>query len=146
SPVAGRFALARYPVGPIGKSLVYGGSHTFALTQRGAANPEATELLRFLTAPEQQLDEARRGSVPVRASVMQAIQAEAPAEELARWQTLEAAIEGVVIPPKFARYPEVEEVLWRTVQAAMTGDIAIDAALAQMTEQIREIVAGEHGG
>ena len=52
----------------------------------------------------------------------------------------------MVIPPKFACYPEVEEVLWRTVQAAMTGDVAIDAALAQMTEQIREIVAGEHGG
>ena len=146
SPVAGRFALARYPVGPVGQSLVYGGSHTFALTQRGAANPEAVALLRFLTAPEQQLGEARQGSVPVRTSVMQAIQAEAPAAELARWQTLAAAIDGVVIPPKFACYPEVEEVLWRTVQAAMTGDVAIDAALAQMTEQIREIVAGEHGG
>lgn len=146
SPVAGRFALARYPVGPTGKSLVYGGSHTFALTKRGAADADAIALLRFLTAPEQQLGEARRGSVPVRSSVMKWIQAEAPADELARWQTLEAAIEGVVIPPKFARYPEVEEVLWRTVQAAMTGRLSIDAALEQMTEQIRVIVAGEHGG
>ncbi len=146
SPVAGRFALARYPAGPTGRSLVYGGSHTFALTKRGAADPDAVALLRFLTAPEQQLGEARRGSVPVRSSVMKWIQAEAPADELARWQTLEAAIEGVVIPPKFARYPEVEEVLWRTVQAAMTGRLSIDAALEQMTEQIRVIVAGEHGG
>lgn len=146
SPVAGRFALARYPVGPVGRSLVYGGSHTFALTQRGAANAEAVTLLRFLTAPEQQFDEARRGSVPVRASVMQRIQAEASGGELARWQTLEAAIEGVVIPPKFARYPQVEEVLWQTVQAAMMGKLSIDAALGQMTDQIRAIVAGEHGG
>lgn len=146
SPVAGRFALARYPVGPTGQSLVYGGSHTFALTKRGAVDPDAVALLRFLTAPEQQLGEARRGSVPVRTSVMKRVQAEAPAGELARWQTLEAAIEGVVIPPKFARYPEVEEVLWRTVQAAMTGRLSIDAALEQMTEQIRVIVAGEHGG
>ena len=37
SAVHDRFALARYPVGPIGKSLVYGGSHTFALTRQGAA-------------------------------------------------------------------------------------------------------------
>jgi len=146
SPVAGRFALARYPVGPTGQSLVYGGSHTFALTKRGAVDPDAVALLRFLTAPEQQLGEARRGSVPVRTSVMKRVQAEAPADELVRWQTLEAAIEGVVIPPKFARYPEVEEVLWRTVQAAMTGRLSIDAALEQMTEQIRVIVAGEHGG
>src|SRR5262249_6660674 len=70
SQVVDRFRVVPYPSGPSGKARAYGGSHTFALTQRGADNPEALELLRFLTAPEQQLAEARRGSVPVRASVM----------------------------------------------------------------------------
>ena len=144
SPVRDRFALARYPTGPSGKSLVYGGSHTFALTQRGAGSRDALALLGFLTAPEQQLLEARQGSVPVRASVMQAVQRDAAPVEKARWETLAAAIQHVVIPPKFGRYPLVEEVLWKTVQAAMTGAMTIDDALHKMTAQIREIVAGEH--
>ena len=41
SAVYDRFALARYPLGPIGQSLVYGGSHTFALTTQGAASADA---------------------------------------------------------------------------------------------------------
>ena len=103
---------------------------------------EALALLRFLTAPEQQWVEAQQGSVPVRTSVMRRIQAQAGPVAKARWHTaLEDAIGGVVIPPKFGRYPEVEEVLWKTVQAAITGRLAIDAALHRMTEQIGEIVA-----
>lgn len=144
SPVRDRFALARYPDGSSGKSLVYGGSHTFALTQRGAGSDEAVTLLSFMTEPEQQLLEARQGSVPVRTSVMHAVQRDAAPVEKARWETLAAAIQHVVIPPKFGRYPLVEEVLWKTVQAAMTGAMPIDDALHKMTAQIREIVAGEH--
>ncbi|HAJ34769.1 MAG TPA: ABC transporter substrate-binding protein [Chloroflexi bacterium] len=146
SPVRNRFALARYPVGPSGKSLVYGGSHTFALTRCGAENADALALLRFLTAPEQQLVEARQGAVPVRASVMQIVQQGAAPTEQQRWQTLADAITSVVIPPKFSRYPLVEEVLWKTVQAAMIGALSIDDALHKMTIQIADIVAGEHAG
>jgi multiple sugar transport system substrate-binding protein len=145
SAVHDRFALARYPAGPSGKSLVYGGSHAFALTSRGAESAGAPALLRFLTAAEQQWLEAQQGSVPVRTSVMRRVQAEAPPAEKARWHTLEDAIGGVVIPPKFGRYPEVEEVLWKTVQAAIVGQISIDAALQRMTRQIGEIVAQADG-
>jgi hypothetical protein len=72
---------------------------------------------------------------------MRRAQEEAAPVEKARWHTLEDAIGGVVIPPKFGRYPEVEEVLWRTVQAAITGEVSIDVALRRMTEQIGEIAA-----
>lgn len=145
SSVRDRFALALYPAGPAGKSLVYGGSHTFALTPRGADSDDAQALLRFLIAPEQQLLEAQQGSVPVRRSVMETVQQSASPVEKQRWEMLAAAIQHVVIPPKFARYPLVEEILWRTVQAAMTGKLTIDEALHVMTMQISEIVAGEHG-
>lgn len=141
SAVHARFALAPYPAGPTGKSLAYAGGHSFALTRRGAKNPQALELLRFLTAPEQQLAEARRGSVPVRASVMKQIQSEAQPAERARWEMLEQVLsDHLLIPPKFARYPLVEEVLWTTVQSAMTGTLGINEALRQMTFQIRAIV------
>ena len=141
SAVYDRFGLARYPTGPTGQSPVYGGGHTLALTRRGAQKPEALALLKFLTAPERQLLEARAGSVPVRATVMRQVQAEAQPADRARWHRLEAVIGAdIIIPPKFARYPEVEEILWKTVQAAMTGQISVDGALRQMTSQIRAIM------
>jgi len=71
------------------------------------------------------------------------MQHEADATNCARLGMLEAVIsEHILIPPKFARYPEVEEVLWRTVQHAIAGEIEIDNALRQMREQISEIVPG----
>jgi multiple sugar transport system substrate-binding protein len=137
------FAVCPYPTGPKGTSLAYGGSHTFALTKQGVSKPEAKDLLAFLTGAEQQLSEAQAGSVPVRRSVMAKIQAESSPKDRARWQALEQVIsEHTLIPPKFARYPEVEEVLWRTVQKAMTGALGVDEALKEMTGEISRIVKG----
>jgi multiple sugar transport system substrate-binding protein len=141
SAVHDRLGLSPYPVGPAGQSLAYGGGHTFALTRQGVNKPEALRLLLHLTAFDQQLGEARRGCVPVRRSVMKHIQGEADQANRARLALLEMVIaEHVLMPPKFARYPEVEEVLWRTVQRVFLGEMAIDEALKYMTEQISAIV------
>ena len=143
SAVHDRLGLSPYPSGPAGKSLAYGGGHTFALTKQGAQKAEGLRLLLYLTAPEQQMGEARQGCVPVRRSVMKQMQDEADKENRARLAMLEKVIaDHILIPPKFARYPEVEEVLWRTVQRAFLGEIEIDDALRHMTEQISAI-AGE---
>jgi len=141
SAVHNRLGLSTYPIGPAGKSLSYGGGHIFALTKTGVNKRAALELLLYLTAPEQQLREARQGCVPVRRSVMKQMQGEADEANRARLAMLEKVIaEHVLIPPKFARYPEVEEVLWRTVQKAFLGEIEIDEALERMTKGITEIV------
>src|SRR5205085_8081206 len=122
-------------------SLAYGGGHTFALTKQGVNKPESLKLLLYLTAFEQQLMEARQGCVPVRRSVMRQMQAEADSENHARLAMLEEVIaEHILIPPKFARYPEVEDVLWRTVQRAMIAELSVDAALTHMRGQISQIV------
>lgn len=148
SAVAGRFALARYPKGPVGRSRDYGGGHTFAMTIKGAQSKtveEVVALLRYLTRPEQQLLEARHGSVPVRQSVMREIQAEASLEEKVRWQILESVIqEDVLIPPKVAEYVIVEEVVWMTVQAAIVGKLTVEEALRKMKNQIRASLEGTH--
>jgi ABC-type glycerol-3-phosphate transport system substrate-binding protein len=103
--------------------------------------PEALRLLLYLTAFEQQLEEARKGCVPVRHSVMTQMQIEADETNRARLAMLAKVIaEHILIPPKFTRYPEVEEVLWRTVQKAFLGEIEIDDALERMTKKITEIV------
>jgi multiple sugar transport system substrate-binding protein len=141
SAVHDRLGLSPYPVGPAGKSLAYVGGHTFALTKQGAPKADALKLLLYLTATEQQLGEARQGCVPVRHSVMKQMQSEAGEANRARLAMLEKVIaEHILIPPKFARYPEVEEVLWRTVQKAFLGEMEIDDALKHITEQISQIV------
>jgi multiple sugar transport system substrate-binding protein len=143
SEVYDRLGVSPYPLGPAGKSLAYGGGHTFALTRQGKQKAEALQLLLHLTAPEQQLFEARRGCVPVRRSIMKQIQSEADPENGARLSLLEGVIsDHILIPPKFANYPEVEEVLWRTVQRAILGEVGIDEALHSMTAQISQIVIG----
>ena len=137
SAVHDHFSVAAYPSGPSGASKTYGGSHTFALTRRGAGNPDAVELLRFLTAQECQLKEADRGSVPVRRSVMRQVLESASSVELERWRTLESVIENsVLIPPKMACYPEIESVLWHTVQRAIVGELDVDFALQSIVDQI----------
>jgi len=141
SAVAGRFQVAPYPAGPAGRSLAYGGSHTFALTVRGAENPDARALLLHLAAPELQLTEARAGSVPVRRSVMSRIQEEATSRERERWKTLQTVIESrMLIPPKSPVYPLVEELIWHTVQQAVAGSTPIDEALERMAQQSKAIV------
>jgi multiple sugar transport system substrate-binding protein len=143
SKVHDRLGLSPYPAGPSGKSLAYGGGHTFALTTRGVGKPEALQLLLHLTAFDQQLLEALNGCVPVRRSVMQKMKTEADDANCRRLAMLEDVIGGqLLIPPKFARYPEVEEVLWRTVRRAMLGQIPVDDALSHMKGQISEIVQG----
>jgi len=141
SAVHDRLALSPYPVGPAGKSLSYGGSHTFALTKKGIDKPESLQLLLHLTAVEQQMLEARNGCVPVRGSVMQKMQQEADPANQARLAMLEKVIaEHILVPPKFAAYPKVEEVLWRTVQQVIVNQITTDEALSRLREQIRQIV------
>ena len=146
SAIVGRFALTPYPVGPAGKSLSYGGGHTFGLTKHGVSNPDALELLLFLTDFEQQLLEARHGCVPVRRTVMQAMQAEADEANRTRLAMLDNVIAGhILVPPKFAQYPEVEAILWQTVQSAIIGGISVSAALRSIREQIEQIVSSSNG-
>ena len=139
SKVRDMFQVARMPAGPSGVHKAYSGSHTFALTRRGATHSCAIELLRFLTSPEQQLLEARQGSVPTRPSVLSQVRAEAEPREAERWSLLDLVIgSDMLIPPRLAYYPEIEEILWRTVRSAMTGEIAIDTALEKMQTRITE--------
>jgi len=140
-PVSEQVAVAAYPVGPAGKSLAYGGGHTFALTLRGAASPEALRVLEFLTAPEQQALEAARGFVPVRRSVMAHLQAASAGRELERLRILEQVSSSqILVPPKFARYPELEETVWRNVQAAVFGDSDVRAALRAIRARMEQVL------
>jgi multiple sugar transport system substrate-binding protein len=144
SPVSRRFDVARMPAGPTGRVCCYAGSHTFALTRAGADSADARELLRFLTAPEQQALEARHGSVPVRLSVMALQRAEARGTDARRLDLLSHSIEhDLILPPKLAYYPRIEDILWRNVRAAMIGETSIPDTLREIERQIESCVLSQ---
>jgi len=139
SAVRGRFAVARMPAGPAGRVCCVAGCHTFALTHSGVMKSEAWDLLRFLTAPEQQVMEAGHGSVPVRRSVMEIQRRRASADDAGRLTLLSQSIDSdLLIPPKTAAYAGLENALWPVVQAAMLGEISVDNALTRMERRISE--------
>ena len=142
SAVREKFRVVRMPSGPTGRVCCYSGSHTFALTRAGADKEAARELLRFLTAPAQQAMEAQQGSVPVRRSVMAERQEAARGADSERLALLRRSIEhDLIIPPKLAYYPRIEEILWRTVRSAMTGELPVADALVEIERRIGECVA-----
>jgi ABC-type glycerol-3-phosphate transport system substrate-binding protein len=141
SRVKGRFSVARMPAGPSGRVCCYAGSHTFALTSSGEDNPFAHELLKFLTAPEQQRLEARQGSVPVRRTVMEEHRRDATGDQAGRLSLLSASIEhDLIVPPKLPSYPRTEEILWRNVRSAFTGEADVTEALIEMEHRISDCV------
>ena len=45
-----------------------------------------------------------------------------------------------MIPPKFAKYPLIEDILWSGVQEAMTGRQTPKTALLLMEKKVREVL------
>ena len=141
--VADRVGLALLPAGPAGIRAAYAGCHSFAVT-RAAQNPEgAMALVRHLTSFESQLGEARQGAIPCRASALAAVRAEVAAEPAAadRWRLLAETEKTMIIPPRFAAYPQCEDALWRNVQRAMTGEVSPADAVRHAAAEIQGIVA-----
>lgn len=143
--VADRVGLALLPRGFSGKRAAYAGCHSFAIPKGAGNRAGAARLLRFLTSTESQVDEARRGSLPVRRRALEAIQREA-AEDAAqshRFDLLNRSMAALVIPPRFASYPSCEDALWESVQRAITGAITPAEAVHEAASRVAAIVAEE---
>jgi multiple sugar transport system substrate-binding protein len=138
-----RIGLAALPAGPAGSNAAYGGCHSFAISAT-ARNPEgAAALLRFLTSPEAQLEEARRGAIPCRSSALHRVREEASSDpgESQRWHLLAEAQRTMIVPPRFASYPRCEDLIWRSIQRAMVGECTPAEAVAQASAAIQLVVA-----
>ena len=142
--VADRVGLGLLPAGPAGTRAAYAGCHSFAIA-RGARNPEgAAALIRHLTSFEAQLGEARRGAIPCRASTLSAVRSEAAgnAAMAERWRLLAETEQTMIIPPRFAAYPQCEDALWRNVQRAMIGSVSPADAVHAAAAEVHAIVTG----
>jgi multiple sugar transport system substrate-binding protein len=146
--VADRVGVAMLPAGPSGVRAAYGGCHSFAIP-RTARNPSAgTALLRHLTSFDAQLGEARLGAIPCRASALARVREDAAGHpvDAYRWQLLADTEATMIVPPRFAAYPDCEDAIWRAVQKAMIGEWSADEAIKKAAEEIWRIVNSGRAG
>ena len=138
-----QFDVAVYPAGPAGIRKSYAGGHSFAIP-KAARDPEGgLALAKYLTSPEVQWHEASVGGhTPVRKSIFEKIKKTQSGRDAKRMAVLEETItQYAIVPPKFAKYPLIEDILWSGVQEAMTGKHTAKETLLLMEKQVREVLA-----
>ncbi len=143
SKVKDRFAVNIYPIGPSGKRWVYAGGFSYAIPQSCQDREGALALMRFLLSDQMQYAEAKRGAIPVKKVTRQRIRQETQPGSLEeeRLVMLEQTVnESLLIPPKFAKYPLIEDVLWTSLQDGYTGKTSIKEALRKAANKIKQIL------
>ncbi len=137
-----QFDVAVYPSGPAGLRKSYAGGHSFAIP-KAARDPEGgLALAKYLTSPEVQWFEASVGGhTPVRQSIFERIKTTQTGRDAKRMAVLEETVaKYAMVPPKFAKYPLIEDILWAGVQEAMTGKRSAKETLLLMEKQVREVL------
>lgn len=143
STIGDRFDVALYAAGPGGR-FVYSGGFTWAIPSSAADPAASLDLLLHLTSEESQACEAARGTLVPRRSVQRALRETAPAGSLAarRLALLEETVAtSMLIPPRFAAYPAVEEALWPALQRGLTGALSVNDALVEAAQRIDDVLA-----
>ena len=142
-----QFDVAVYPAGPAGLRRSYAGGHSFAIPRAAPDAEGGLALAKYLTSPEVQWYESSVGGhTPVRQSVFEKMKSDlsthdAAARDTRRMTALEETISRyAMIPPKFAKYPFVEDVLWAGVQEAITGKQSPKESLLLMERKVQEIL------
>ena len=102
-------------------------------------------LAKYLTSPNVQWFEASVGGhTPVRQSTFEKMKASPSMtpRDAKRMAVLEETInQYAMVPPRFARYPLIEDILWAGVQQAMLGTYTPKEALAVMEKKVQEVLA-----
>ena len=145
--VPDRVGLALLPEGPAGVRAAYAGCHSFAVPRTARNLEGGLALLQFLTSFDAQLGEARRGAIPCRASAVQRIREEARVDPAAvqRWELLAATEQTMIVPPRFAAYPQCEDAIWQAVQHAMIGELSAEDAVERAAAETQTIVSAHAG-
>ena len=138
-----QFDVTVYPAGPAGIRKSYAGGHSFAIP-KAARDPEAgLALAKYLTSTDVQWYEASvEGHTPVRQRIFRRMkETEGTARDARRMSALEETINHyAMVPPKFAKYPLIEDILWIGVQEAITGKQTAKDSLLLMEKKVREVL------
>ena len=140
SRVAGKVRAGVLPAGPGGAPTAALGGARLAINARTAHPDLALALVRFLTAPEQQLERARlAGQFPSRRSLYEGDRlTSALSMDPARAR---AIVERAVPRPATPVYAELSAALQVALHAALSGQKQPAPALSDAAAQIRRILA-----
>lgn len=146
SKVAGKFDLARQPMGDGKIHSGWAGHHGFSITKASKNKPAAASLIKWLTSVEGNELEAKLGILIARQSVWDKIIAEAETSEdpLAK-KRLELALlqaqEDFKTPPLIAEWLPMSNVLYPILQQIILGDVDAQAGLDDAAQQVRDLMA-----
>ena len=139
SRVARRVAVAPFPAGEGGQPAAALGGAQLAINARSAHPMLASELVAFLTAPDQMLERARlTAQLPPRRSLYD--NTELVAALPMPLEQVRPILEAAVARPATPVYSELSEVLQVWIHRALTGQQPPAVALQQAAREIRALL------
>ncbi len=143
--VAGKFGLARGPVGAGDVHTGWAGAHAFSVTKDSQNKEAAVQLVKFLTSEAVEYDEAKLGVLPVRSDVSARVQADAAGSDvpLDSERLVLAATqvsEDFRTPPLFADWISFTNEWFPTLQSIILGDMSVEDGLAKGVADTNELL------
>jgi len=140
SPLGSLLAPAAYPAGRE-RWVSYSGCHSWAIPATCGDLDAALGLLGLLASePTASLD-ARGGSVPAHAEVLEQISPADAADAQRLAITRRTIDEAMITYPALARFPAIEEAGWRAIHAALTGQCRAEQAVDRIQQAAQEALS-----
>ena len=145
SQVAGKFDLARAPMGDGKVHSGWAGNHGFSITKASKNKEAAASLIKHLTSPDAQRIETKLGFTVSRASIGQeAIDAAAKSTNPLDKKRLELALlqakEDYKTPPLIAEWLPMSNVVYPILQKIILGDVKPQAGLDDAAAQVKKLM------
>ena len=145
SKIAGKFDLARQPMGDGKIHSGWAGHHGFSITKASKNKEAAASLIKHLTSAEGNELEGKLGILVSRQSVWDKLikEAETNPDKLAKKRlelALLAAQEDFKTPPLIAEWLPMSSVLYPILQKIILGDVAAKAGLDDAVAQVKKLM------
>lgn len=145
SPVAGKFDIARQPVGDAGIHSGWIGVHGFSVPKNSQHKKEAAQLISFLTNEENAYLEGVIGYLPVRSSVWDKLihEAKSSSDPLAK-KRLELAktqfSEDSFTPPLISEWIPASNILFPILQQIIIGELDPQEGLDMAANEVNTLL------
>jgi multiple sugar transport system substrate-binding protein len=147
SQVAGKFDLARQPMGDGGIHSGWSGVHGFSITKASKEKDMAASFIKHLTSPEGEMLESDLGFTVARQSVWddhtlpQAEQSDNPLDKKRLELALLQAQEDLFTPPLIAEWLPLSNILYPILQQIILGDTDAQSGLDDAVSQVRDMMS-----
>ncbi len=145
SQVAGKFDLARAPMGDGKIHSGWAGHHAFSITKEAKNKEAAASLIKHLTSVQGNEAESKLGLLVARQSVWdnlikEAEKSEVPLDKKRLELALLEAQEDFKTPPLIAEWLPMSNVLYPILQKVILGDVEAQAGLDDAAKQVRQLM------